>query len=71
MELCHDERGPHLVLPYERVEEARELLASLGIVFHEEDGSGAGCAGPVWLVLRLDAASLEAAGGAAVLATRR
>ena len=68
MKISYDDRGPHLVLPLERADEVRERLVSLGIRFEEDDADGAGCAGPVWTVLRLDEATLARAGGASKLA---
>ena len=46
------------------------LLISIGIHFDEDDQDGAGCAGPVWVVLRLDMTSLAQQGGASMLDER-
>lgn len=70
MQISHDDRGPCLVLPFERADEVRARLTSLGVGFVEDDADGAGCAGPVWVVLRLDADSLDASGGAPALEHR-
>ena len=56
-----DERGPFVAVGYERVQEARARLVELGIPFVDVSEQSAGCAGPVWAVLRLDAATWEAA----------
>ena len=70
MEISRDERGPYLVLPFERADEVRGVLSVLGIAFEDDPGDGAGCAGPVWTMLRLDEASLDRAGGERVLRER-
>jgi hypothetical protein len=70
VQVSHDDRGPYLVLPFERADDVRALLISLGIGFDDEQQDGAGCAGPVWVVLRLDAASLDRCGGVSMLEQR-
>lgn len=67
MQVSHDDRGPYLVLPFDRADDVRSTLISIGVDFHEDEQDGAGCAGPVWVVLRLDAGSLEQHGGASML----
>lgn len=57
-----DERGPFVAVGFERAQEARARLVELAIPFEDVSDHGAGCAGPVWAVLRLDAAAWEAAG---------
>lgn len=70
MKVCHDERGPHLVVPFELADEVRARLVALGLPFEEDEEASAGCAGPVWSVLRLEARSLSAFGGSRRLEAR-
>ena len=58
-----DERGPFVAVGFERAEEARARLVKLAIAFTDTSEEVVGCAGPpVWVELRLDPASWEAAG---------
>lgn len=57
-----DARGPLVAVGFEQLEEACGRLVELGIPFEDVSDQGAGCAGPVWAVLRLDAAAWKAAG---------
>jgi len=70
LQVSHDERGPYLTLPFERADEVRALLTSIGVGFEEDEQHGAGCAGPVWVMLRLDSTSLDEQGGPALLDER-
>lgn len=62
-----DERGPHVAVGFERLEDARECLTALGIEFTDRSDQGAGCAGPVWAELRLELNSWRRAGSPRVL----
>jgi len=66
-----DERGPFVAVGFERADEARAALTARGLPFEDASDQGAGCAGPVWAELRLDAAAWEAAGRPSSLEPRR
>ena len=50
--LLEDERGPFLTLSPAEVPAVTTALAEAGVPFTEDDGVGAGCAGPEVIVLR-------------------
>ena len=50
--LLEDERGPFLTLSPAEALAVTTALAEAGVPFSEDDGVGAGCAGPEVIVLR-------------------
>lgn len=67
MQISFDATGPHVLAPFEQAVELRQQLMDLGLSPVEDEVDGAGCAGPVWVVLRIDQEALEAAGGPAAV----
>jgi hypothetical protein len=52
--LSHDSRGLHLLLSPAEAPAVVRALSAGGVRFHEDDGGGAGCAGPETVVLRFE-----------------